>query len=234
MRINKYLADCGIGSRRGVEQFVVGGRVRLNGNVVRDLATVVGDGDVVEFDGKVVRRQSKPVYIMLNKPIGYVTTCNDEFNRKTVMDLIDIPERIYPVGRLDYETEGLLLMTNDGEFAKRITHPSGNIRKIYIATLDREIDEKSTVALSKGVKIEVSPRNSTRKVFATVSGIVKVIKPNVIELTISEGKNRQVRKMFDAVGYKVVHLKRIAVGSYKLDNLPTGKWKMIANNQKKY
>jgi len=205
--MNKYLATCGVASRRAVEQYILGGRVKINGKVTRDLATQVADTDKVEFNGKPVSLQTETVYIVMNKPKGCVTTCIDEKDkgRRTVLDVLKNCEqaqkyRVFPVGRLDYDTSGLLILTNDGDFAREITHPSSQIPKTYIATV--------TGDLSKAY----DDKHMT------------IINSTTIQVTICEGQNRQVRKMLANIGLDVIALKRVAIGNLTLGNLKSGEF----------
>ena len=230
MRVNKFLATCGIGSRRAVEQYIQDGRVKINGAIVTDLARQILQTDIVEFDGAVVAPSDEKVYIALNKPRGCLTTCKDDKGRRTVLDVINNspfrkggdtqrPERetkmgffrVFPVGRLDYDTEGLLLLTNDGDFANYVMHPSSNIQKTYVATVDSE------VTLDNIRKLQLQADKVVLR-----SGMV-------LEITIHEGKNRQVRKMCEGVGLDVVHLRRVSIGHLSLDKLKLqkGEWKHI-------
>ena len=216
-RINKYLAECGVASRRAVEDLIRAGKITINGKIVTNLSTQITDTDKVAVDGKPVSCQSKKVYIMLNKPAGVVTTCDDQFGRKTVMDLLyEITERVYPVGRLDYDTEGLLILTNDGEFAKKVTHPSSEIPKTYDVTTNKTITPQQHMLLRGGAGFK-PPRE------------VRILQ-NTAVITITEGKNRQVRKMFESVGLRITHLKRIAIGSLTLGDLGTGEWRHLSLN----
>jgi len=217
-RINKFLADCGVASRRGAEELIRFCKVKVNGKVVTNLSTQITDFDRVEVDGKQITCQPEKVYILLNKPAGVVTTCSDPFGRKTVLDLLKgVDARIFPVGRLDFATEGLLILTNDGEFAYKVTHPSSEIAKTYVAALDKEPTGQQLGELRAGAGF--NPPKSLK-----VSG-------TVAEITICEGKNRQVRKMFEAVGLCVVHLRRISIGSLTLGDLKTGEWKYISEQE---
>jgi len=219
-RINKFLADCGVASRRGAEDLISLGVVNVNGKAVTGLSTQITDNDAVTVNGKPVTRQSEMVYIALNKPAGVVTTCDDQFDRPTVLDLLkDIKQRIYPVGRLDYDTEGLLILTNDGEFTKRITHPSSEIPKTYVATLHKSITPEQVKQLKTGVGF-----NSPKSIKA--DGIT-------VEVTITEGRNRQVRKMFEAVGAYVIHLKRTQIGTLTLGNLKPGTFRYLTADEVK-
>ena len=227
MRLQKYLAEAGVASRRKSEELITQGRVEVNGAKVTEMGTRVDAGDTVKVDGKEVRREEKQVYIMLNKPAGFVTTSKDQFSRKTVLDLIQgVEERIYPVGRLDYETSGLLLLTNDGELAFKLTHPGHHIEKVYHARISGFLDEKEIKSLEKGIKIEdyvTAP--------AKLKLVEKLIDSSVIEVTIHEGRNRQVRKMFEAIGHTVLKLRRVATGSLKLEGLEEGKWRFLTDKE---
>ena len=181
--------------------------------------------DTVEVDSKVLHEEKKKYYIMLNKPKNYVTTVSDDLGRPTVMELVeDIDARIYPVGRLDFETSGLLLMTNDGDFANSVTHPASEINKVYIAVTDKPLDEEQLNALREGVIIDDFKTSPAR-----VENLKKVKYGFEVKITIHEGKNRQVRKMLEAVGARAVSLKRISVGSITLGNLPEGKWRKLSD-----
>ena len=218
IRINKYIASCGVCSRRSAEEFVLSGRVKINGQVVTELGTKVNDEDIVEVDGKKISLEQEKIYIMLNKPRGYVTTSKEQFSRPSVLDLLKIPQRVFSVGRLDMDSEGLLLLTNDGDFANKIIHPTKHIAKTYEVVLKKEIANEDIERLKRGVDIGG---------YITKPAIVEEINSKNIIITIYEGKNRQVRKMCEAVGNKVINLKRIAIGNLKLENLETGKYLLL-------
>ncbi len=228
LRLQKYLADCGIASRRGAEELIKAGRVRVNGEIIREMGVQVDeDNDIVEFDGVRVKPQKKMIYIMLNKPEGFVTTVSDDKGRDTVMSLVaDIPARIYPVGRLDYDTEGLLLMTNDGDLTYKITHPKNNIEKTYIAEVTGNIGMNTIVALRSGVMLD-GVRTSPAKV--EVIGATRL--GTKIQITIHEGRNRQVRRMFEAVGCIVKKLKRTEEAGLKLGHIPLGRWRKLTESE---
>lgn len=224
MRLQKYMAQCGVASRRSSEDIIKQGRVSVNGEVIDYMGYEVDeDHDIVEVDGVKIQVESKKYYILLNKPKGYVTTVSDEFDRPTVMELVsDVHARIYPVGRLDYDTAGLLLMTNDGEFANILTHPRHAVNKGYIAQLSNLPDNEALNLLRNGVVLD-GKKTAPAKV-----EVLKAAKHNAeIKVTIHEGRNRQVRRMFEAVGAEVTGLKRISVGSVTLGNLPEGKWRHL-------
>ena len=230
MRLQKYLAQCNVASRRAAEQFIIDGRVRVNGKVVTELGTKVCDGDFVEVDGMPVSVEKKKYYIMLNKPEGFVTTASDENGRSTVLDLIDdIDARVYPVGRLDINTEGLLLLSNDGDFTLKVTHPRHKLDKTYRVIVSGIPNHFELEKLERGVYID------GKKTAPAKAKLLSADKVNaLIELTIHEGRNRQVRKMMEAIGYKVVYLQRIAIGNIVLGNLPLGKWRHLNPNEVKY
>ncbi len=221
MRINKFIAAAGICSRRSADALILDGRVTVNGVCVRELGMDIGENDIVLVDGERIRAAEKKYYIVLNKPDGFVTTTDDPFGRSTVMELVtDVNARLFPVGRLDYHTEGLLILTNDGEFANRLMHPRHQIYKTYIAHIPGFPTLANLAALRRGVHLEDGK---------TAPCKVNVIRqyPDGVDVSISirEGRNRQVRRMFEAIGYKVAHLERISVGNIKLGHLPKGKWR---------
>lgn len=228
MRLQKYLALCGVASRRAAEKLITDGRVSVNGSVVTELGTKVSLRDKITFDGRAVSLDEQKIYIALNKPVGYLSSASDDRGRKTVVDLVkdDFAERLYPVGRLDYDTEGLIFLTNDGDFTYAITHPKHNINKTYEAIIRGRLTEDEVVALCRGVNIDG---------FTTSPALVDIMEEregkSVVQLTIHEGKNRQVRKMFEAVGHRVLKLKRISVGKVKLGNLKVGQWRELTERE---
>lgn len=223
MRLNKYIATCGICSRRSAENYIICGKVKVNGKVVTNLSTKVDElNDKVEVLGKNISIEKKKVYIMLNKPKGFVTTNKEQFNRKCTLDLIKEPQRVFPIGRLDMYTEGLLLFTNDGDFANKITHPKNKIEKVYVVKVDKNITKDMIYKLENGLDIGG---------YITKEAKVNLLKEMEFEITISEGKNRQVRKMCEAVGLKVLELKRIKLGNIKLGDLQIGKYRFLTKNE---
>ena len=222
MRLQKFLALSGVASRRGAEELIKEGRVGVNGIIITEMGTSVDEEkDRVTLNGKNVKIETKKRYIILNKPKGYITTAKDNFDRKTVMELVsDIPERIYPVGRLDYDTEGLLLMTNDGDFANAVAHPKKSIEKVYLARIKGEFDEEKAEKLRSGVVID------KRK---TAPAKVKILSSGEnftdVRIVIHEGRNRQVKKMFASVGCFVTALKRTAVGKFTIGNITPGTYR---------
>jgi len=217
MRINKFLAERGVASRRACDELVRQNRVYINGKPAT-LGQETEPSDTVTVDGKVVGQSEKLVYYMMNKPKGYVTTVKDDKGRKTVMDLIPKKsERIFPIGRLDYDTEGLLLFTNDGELANRLTHPIHEIPKTYLAKIEGEISEDAVNTLRNGVFIDgVKTKKCNVRVVEESKSFTK------LSITITEGRNRQVRKMFESVKKEVVFLKRIKIGDLTLRGLDRG------------
>ena len=228
IRIQKMIADCGYCSRRKAEELMQQGRVKLNGHPVKP-GDKCGFKDLITIDGErlMMPRKRNFVYIMLNKPRGYVTTVSDELERRCVMDLLeDVEERVYPVGRLDRNSEGLLLFTNDGEFANSIMHPSRHVSKTYRVTVRPDISDDQLVALSEGVVIDgrkTLPANVVVK--SKETGRV------VLLITIKEGRNRQIRKMCEAVGLEVARLRRVSIGPLKLGRLPPGKWRELTADE---
>ena len=228
MRINKYLAECNIASRRKVEEFIIEGKVKLNDKVVTELGTQVNENDIVKFNDIIVKPTSNKIYLLLNKPIGYITTVKDEQGRHTVLDLIGkMPDRIYPVGRLDCNTEGMLILTNDGDFANKLIHPRNEINKVYQVQLNRQPSIEELNKIKSGVKLED---------YVTKPAIITNQKKleggrYQLDITIHEGKNREVRKMFEAVGLKVKHLARIKIGSLPIGSLPLGKYKKLSKTE---
>ncbi len=225
MRLQKYLALSGVASRRAAEQIITDGRVTVNGQKITELGTKVSEGDEVCVDGLGVHPESKKMYIMLNKPVGYVTTVSDEQGRPTVMDLLgDISARVYPVGRLDFNTEGLLLLSNDGDFTYKVTHPKHKLDKTYEVLVTGKAKANAIRLLEGGVVID-GRKTAPAKVDVAEAGKGSA----VLTITIHEGRNRQVRKMCQAVGFKVLGLRRIFEGGLMLGNLPIGKWRHLSS-----
>ena len=226
MRLEKFIATSGIASRRAVKKSILAGLVTVNGEPVLVPGHPIDvETDTVEFDGKRVEPLTERIYLMLNKPAGYLTTRSDERGRPTVMNLVaDLPESIYPVGRLDLETEGLLLFTNDGDFAYRLLHPSHEIEKTYLAWVKGVPNDDAIQQLRQGVTI-LSGTTAPAKVKR-----LKVSKDGAstqFEVVIHEGKKRQVRLMFKAVGHSVMRLKRVGIGNLQLGNLPQGQYRLL-------
>ncbi|MDP4090386.1 MAG: pseudouridine synthase [Bacillota bacterium] len=229
-RLQKYMARCGIASRRKCEELIVRGKVMINGVTVTELgAKVTLSTDVVSVDGADIYPEERKVYIALNKPTGYVTSVKDQFNRPTVIDLIELSERIYPIGRLDYDTSGLLLLTNDGEIYNKVIHPRGVINKAYIAVIKGILNEMKIKTFKNGVDIGG---------YVTAQADIKILKQfkdsTEVRITIHEGKNRQIRKMCDKIGNPVVELKRISVGKINLGDLKPGTWRNLTEEEVNY
>lgn len=229
VRLQKYMADLGIASRRKSEQMIADGMVKVNGRTAAIGDKVNPKRDKVTVRGRKIAAgaKTKRYYIMLNKPRGYVTTMSDEMGRKCVAELVkDIPARIYPVGRLDRDSEGLLLMTNDGEFANRVTHPSKHVYKVYRVTVRPAINEEQLVEMSSGMVIDGKK---------TAPAEVRVVQREegrcVLEIILREGRNRQIRKMCEQLGLEVPRLKRIAVGQVKLGGLKSGAWRELTKDE---
>jgi 23S rRNA pseudouridine2605 synthase len=203
------------------------GNVKINGHAVTEMGYDVQASDTVEVNGFIITPSNKNIYIVINKPKGYITTTNDEFNRPTVMELVvDIEERVFPVGRLDGDTTGLLIMTNDGDFAYRLTHPSHQVKKTYRARVAGMLSDKKLNQLRRGVDIggfTTSP--------ADVTVVKQTERSAIVEISIIEGKNRQIRKMFDSIGNKVVDLERISIGTLRLGNLKTGHYRKLSKDE---
>ena len=222
-RLNKYIASCGVCSRRKADELISSEKVKVNGQVVTNLGEKVSPKDIVEVDNKLIHKEEKKVYIVLNKPKGYVTTNSDEYNRKNVIDLIDENVRVYSIGRLDKDTEGLLLLTNDGEFSNKVMHPRNKIEKTYIVTTDTNVTNEQLEKLTNGVDIGD---------YITRPAKVKRIGNDKVQIIISEGKNRQVRRMCDSVGINLLNLRRIQVGNVLLGNLQSGKYRYLTAKEK--
>lgn len=224
VRLQKYIASTGLASRRKAEELIAQGKVKVNGKTIREQGVKVDtQSDVVEVNGQTIEPEKKKYYILLNKPAGYITTTSDELGRQTVMELVsDISARIYPVGRLDVETEGLLFMTNDGTFANTLTHPRHGIEKEYLVYARGVMMPAALNKLKRGVALED---------FVTKPAEVELIRiernVSVVKIRIHEGKNRQVRRMFETVGHEVLYLQRTQVGPIMLGNVPLGKWRHL-------
>lgn len=228
-RIQKYLSSCGVASRRKAEELVLNGQVKVNGKIIKEIVMIDSSKDIVEVNGKIVKPIENKIYIMLNKPVGVITSAKDQFNRKTVIDLVDIKERVFPVGRLDYDTSGLILLTNDGELANKLMHPSKEVNKIYIAEVQGVPTIEEMNRFRSGLKIED---------YTTSPAQIRILKnkgkTSIIEVIIHEGRNRQVRKMCEAIGHKVLKLKRIQIGELKLGELEVGRWRYLNEHEINY
>jgi len=231
MRLQKFLSQAGIASRRASEALILEGRVKVNGITVKELGTKVNpESDIIEVDGKVCNIDKEYVYILLNKPKGILTSVKDPFGRPTVIDLLKgIKTKVFPVGRLDKDTQGLLLLTNDGELTYKITHPKHKVEKTYIAHVEGVVCPKDIEALKNGIMLEdglTSP--------AKVKIIKKLDNSTVLELKIHEGRKRQVRRMCDAIGHPVINLKRTQIGNLSLNGLKVGQWRYLNQDEIDY
>ncbi len=232
IKLQKYFTDCGVMSRRAAEKEIECGRVKVNGEVATPGQRIIPGVDTVTYKGKAVTmpKFKKNVYIMLNKPRGYLTTMSDDRGRATVAELVeDVGTRVYPVGRLDMDSEGLLLLTNDGELALKLTHPRHEIPKIYHVRVGGKVDHPTLKALNAPMEID------GYKLLPVKTELIS-IKPDysVLRMTLFEGRNRQIRKMCEAVGLDVLRLCRIAIGNITLGELAPGKWRYLSSSQVEY
>ena len=231
VRLQKFLANSGVASRRKCEELILEGKISVNGKIVNELGIKIDPTvDKVEYCGKLIHNNEKLVYILLNKPIEYVTTAKDQFDRDTVLDLVKVKERVVPVGRLDMYTSGALILTNDGDFVYKVTHPKHEITKTYTVTVHGIISNEAVEKLRQGVEIED---------YVTRPAKVKILKTDEeknisrLEITIHEGKNRQVRKMCEAVGSKVIALHRSEIGDIGVKDLKLGNWRYLKDYEVK-
>lgn len=225
-RLQKVLAQAGLASRRKCEEYIINGRIKVNGEIVRELGTKVSKKDIILVDDKPIAKEEL-VYYVLNKPTGYLTTLKDPLNRRTIMDLIDDEtkkNRIFPIGRLDYDTSGVLILTNDGELSYRLTKSSKEVEKKYNARLDGIINQDAVTSLIKGVIIDGI---MTKRAHVEIIEIDRKNNSTLISITITEGRNRQVRKMCEAVGFPVKKLKRVSFGSITIDGLGSGQYRPL-------
>ena len=231
IRLQKYLAEAGIASRRKSEEYIIQGRVKVNNDIATLGMKINPEMDIVLLDDKKIENKEELVYILLNKPIGYVTTAKDQFSRDSVLDLVKVKQRIVPVGRLDMYTSGALLLSNDGDFVYRITHPKHEIDKTYTVTVKGIVTDEEVQMLRDGVQIED---------YITKPAKVKILKTDIeknisrLEITIHEGKNRQVRKMCEAVGRKVQALHRSKIGNIGVKDLKLGTWRYLTSKEIQY
>ena len=222
-RLQKVIAASGLTSRRKAEELIEQGKVKVNGKIVTELGTKVSDKDRVEVNNEILTREVKEYYL-LNKPRGVVTTTSDDLNRKTVVDLIPTNARIYPVGRLDYDTTGVLILTNDGDFANILMHPSNSIDKVYMAKLKGIIKGEQINMLKDGVELDGQLVKASR---VKLKKVDQKTNSSMVQITIQEGKNHQVKRMFEAVGYEVTKLKREKEGIFDLKNLQSGEFRKL-------
>ncbi|MGL4989978.1 MAG: pseudouridine synthase [Sarcina sp.] len=230
-RLQKYMARCGIASRRKCEEIILSGAVMVNGEKINELGTKVDiEKDIVMVNGKKITLEESKVYIMLNKPTGVITSNSDEKNRKTILDIVKVKERIYPIGRLDYDTSGLLLLTNDGDIYNKVIHPRKSIDKIYIAKVNGIFTNDQMQKFESGVDIGD---------YVTSDAKIKILEKYnnscLVEIKIHEGRNRQVRRMCAAFNHDVIALRRIAIGNIKLPaNLKKGEWRFLEEKEVEY
>lgn len=227
MRLNKFLSNSGVASRRKCEEIILEGKVCVNGKPVTELGTQINEKkDKVTVEGKLVKLPSSFVYIKLNKPKGYTCTANDEKGRKTIFDLVESEERLFSIGRLDYDTEGLIILTNDGDFANKVGHPKFQIEKEYRVTVEGEIKESELAVMRKGVVVDGERMPSARVEWLSFeNGFTK------LSVVIDEGQNRQVRRMFEAIGKSIKLLKRVRIGGVKLGGLSRGDYRDLTESE---
>jgi 23S rRNA pseudouridine2605 synthase len=242
IRINKYLSTCELGSRRKVEELIRDGKVKINGVVSVDLSTMVNpETDEVQVNRKLVSPQVEKIFIMLNKPVRYIVTRSDEFKRRTIYDLLpEFAQNLFPIGRLDYQSEGLVILTNDGDIANKIAHPKNEIEKIYKVIVRGCVTRESVEFLRTGNRAKndnVAKIKSTDKkekiTFRSAKIFVKSTSEEKSELRVGihEGQNRQIRRMFELVGHEVISLKRLQIGEIKLEKLPVGMWRFLRDSE---
>lgn len=235
-RLQKYMARCGVASRRKCEEIILSSKVKINDNIVNELGVKIDPSkDKVFYNGKRILPEENKLYIMLNKPEGYITSVKDEKGRKTILDLVKVNERIYPIGRLDYDSSGLILLTNDGDIYNKIIHPRVEVEKKYIALCKGVFSDEEIKKFENGIdiggyitanaKIKLIDKEKDKKTNAVNS---------LVEIIIHEGKNRQIRKMCSALGHEVITLKRVAVGDIKLGYLKRGEWRNLTEDELNY
>ena len=230
IRLQKFMAECGVASRRKCEELILAQKVTVNGRIIKELGTKINpNSDIVEYNGKQLKLNEEYVYVLLNKPIGYVTTAKDQFNRDSVLDLVKTNKRLVPVGRLDMYTSGALILTNDGDFVYKVTHPKHEIEKTYTVTIKGIVTNSEVEELRKGVLIDNE--------YVTKSAKVKILKTDEeknqsrLEITIHEGKNRQVRKMCEAINHKVLALHRSKIAGIGVKDIELGKWRYLTSKE---
>lgn len=239
-RLQKYMARCGVASRRKCEEIILEGKIKVNGIVIKEVGTKISpEKDVVEYNDTVIKVEEKKVYIMLNKPEGYITSVKDEKGRKTVLDIVNVDERIYPIGRLDYDSSGLLLLTNDGSIYNNIIHPRVSLKKKYIAVCRGKFTDNDIKRFKNGIDIggyvtaeadidiisEEKQFNKRKKCDEILS---------TVEISIHEGKNRQIRRMCSSLNHEVISLKRVSIGDIKLGYLKKGQWRELTESELNY
>ncbi|MGG7200494.1 pseudouridine synthase [Clostridium butyricum] len=231
-RLQKYMASCGIASRRKCEELILLGKVKVNGNIIEELGFKVNPlEDIVEYDRRVITKEERKVYIMLNKPEDVITSVKDEKDRKTVIDIVKVNERIFPIGRLDYDSSGLILLTNDGELYNKIIHPRVELDKKYVAVVKGEVSLDDKEKFESGIDIGG---------YITAPAKLKMLEYShrkdlsTIEVCIHEGKNRQIRKMCSAINHEVMSLKRVSIGNIRLGQLKKGEYRYLNDEEMKY
>jgi len=230
-RLQKYMARCGVASRRKCEEIILSSRVKVDGTIVNELGMKINaDINEIRLDNIVIVPEEKKTYVALNKPVGYISAVKDDRGRKTLLDIVKVDERIYPIGRLDYDTSGLIFLTNDGDVYNNIMHPRVSIDKTYVATVEGIISANEIKLFEKGIDIGD---------YITAPGKCKLLKAHQascdLAITIHEGKNRQIRRMCEAIGHPVIKLKRISIGKIKLDKeLKEGQWRYLTENEIEY
>jgi 23S rRNA pseudouridine2605 synthase len=223
-RINRILSEAGLASRRKADELIQSGRVMLNGKILRELGVKAEWGkDIIKLDGREIPRPAEKIYLMLNKPFGYICTLNDPERRPIVTDLLrDIPQRVYPVGRLDFDSMGLLLLTNDGDFSFQLTHPKYHIPRTYKVTVQGILSEKDINTIKNGIQLEDGFISASSAALIGLQG-----EKSLVRITITQGRNRIIRRMIEALGYSVVHLVRIGFGTLELGNLKVGRYRNL-------
>ena len=224
-RLQKVIANLGYCSRRKAEELITNGKVKVNGTIVNELGSKVKKGDTIEVEGNILDNNKDYEYYLLNKPRGIISSVSDDKGRKTVVDLIDTTTRIYPIGRLDYDTTGIILLTNDGELANLLMHPSSNIDKVYVAKLNKIISPSDIKKLKEGVIIDGKRTSKSR---VKLKSIDKRNNKSIVEITIHEGRNHQVKKMFEVLGYEVIKLKREKYANLDLTKVRVGEYRKLS------
>lgn len=230
MRLQKFIAACGVASRRKSEEIISQGHIRVNNESITEMGHIIDpEKDIVTYMGKRIIPEGQKVYVLLNKPIGYITTVSEQFNRKKVTDLVELKERLFPVGRLDYNTSGLLILTNDGDLTYKLTHPKHEIEKTYVAKIKGCPNKEHIDQFEKGLEIED---------YLTAPARFKILEKDssscIVEIIISEGRNRQIRKMCEAIGHPVIELERVAIGNITIKGLAYGKWRYLTKDELDY
>jgi 23S rRNA pseudouridine2605 synthase len=224
MRLQKYIAKCGVASRRKAEEMIKSGLISVNGKIVSEMGIKIDvEKDIVKFKNQIIHLENKTMVILINKPEGYVSTTDDQFGRKTVLDIIpNITERLYPIGRLDYNSCGLLLLTNDGELTYRLTHPKHHISKVYRVHLDKAFKIEDKMKFEKGLIIDE---------YLTKPSKLIIEDEKILKITLYEGRNRQIRKMLEQLGYDILKLERIQIGDIFDNDLSPGKYRYLSENE---